>query len=1244
MASAVSQVLCELADRTESPLNQPLAAVDLLSSADHALINEWNQARPVSSQECVPDLIERICETYPHELAIVSSQDGTSLTYERLNWLASRLGSYLVTTYGLGTCKGTIVPVCFDKSPMAVVAMLAVLKTGAAYCCLDPQHPRARHDFILESVNASLVLVSPTHQGLFSSPVLVVDSNLVQKLENSDDQKQVPFAPKHPDSTCIVAFSSGSTGVPKAIVHTHETLATGLLQNGLIHGLNRPGIRVFQWCAYTFDISLTEIWGTLICGGIMCIPSEHERLNDVEGAMQRTAVEWAFFTPSFARFVCRQGYRVKTLKTLAVGGEALTQQDARTFLEDLDLDRIVQVFGPAEFITMFLKILTREDLNTVDEEKLSENVPFVPCNAHSWVVDSDDLDRLAPVGAVGELLIEGPALFTGYLNDATRTESALVKAPRWRLSMDIGPPVHRIYRSGDLVRYLENGEMRYVSRKDGVVKLRGQFVDLGEIESLLRTNLSLVLEDIDIPAEAETETAVLLVTDKTVPFLTAGDQALVAFIRPKATETIRERRDILHTIAKALQSELRKKIPEYMVPRLFYPIDEFPYNASGKLDRKTLALSVPILNSDKWLRLSGPDKTDLSTSTEDNASAHGRSSRDKRPAVVHVHDEETRERISKLLQTAWLAVLGTPGSDFSTCDDFFQRGGNSMRAMELVAAARRQGVSVTVGNVFGSPVFENLVSAASLHRQAQGGQTQQDSTEAPAQVPPFSLLGPTKSRDQIIEQSTAQCPDLRVCDVHDILPATPLQVEFMVSGIMRPGTFVAQTWLEIPSQVPTDRFREIWKQLNTDFHTLRCRMVHVVTKGDANADEDYLVLVDPGRPLDWVHVEDGTRLDTYLAEDRARPMGYGDALVRYTILDSLVPGGKEKKSTMVLTMHQCIYDGFTVKRLHQAMNELLNCNGNSAAISSTPSFAPFIQHISAQKNHRTTRSFWQEYFRGYGNGSGGTTKHQSPFPVLPEPSYVVEADSLFATNIKTPVLTPNPNHITLPTIVLAAWALVMNHYTDDIDIVLPMHISGRGLPVPGIMDMAFPTIAKVPVRVQLPSVLLGLLDCQSGEPAATPSSSSEQLLQLEQFLQTLQADQVQIATTTVGQAGLAAIATHSDSCRRGVDVCKKHPHGSLDIQYATSTFRPDSDKGQILDDTGEQIKVEMQVNVKDAKYFSPEDALSLGCYLLDGGVVRLVFVYDSKVVEKEQITDYATKLEGFMKSLTILLGGGDHGI
>lgn len=1227
------QALRAMTDTREGALTQPLAALDLLSPEDHALVNSWNQTPPECFRECVPDLVEEICRKYPNELAIVSCRDGISLTYERLNSLANRLAYYLVTKYNLG--RGAIIPLCFDKSPLAVVAMLAVLKAGAAYCCLDPQHPRARHDFIIHSVKASLVLVSPIHQDLFTSPVLAIESQLLEELHDLQGGIGLSLQPKIPGDTCIIAFSSGSTGVPKGIMHTHETLSTGLLQNGPRHGLNRPGIRVFQWCAYTFDISLTEIWGTLICGGVMCIPSEHERLNDVEGAMNRMAAEWAFFTPSFARFFCRQGYRVKTLKTLAVGGEALTRGDAQTFLEDLDLDRVVQVFGPAEFITMFLKNVTPQDHYPEDEREQTENLPFVPSNAHSWIVDPDNLDRLAPVGAVGELLIEGPALFTGYLNDVLRTEAALVKAPLWRSSMDIAPPVFRMYRSGDLVRYLENGEMIYVSRKDGVVKLRGQFVDLGEIESLLRTSLGLVLEGIDMPAKMETEAAVLLATDNSVSFIPTGDQALVAFIRPNRVEETEDGRNTLYTAAKVLQTQLRKKVPEYMVPRLFYPVDAFPYNASGKLDRKALALSITSLDVDRWLRLSGPDRPEVSPTTTDRPQS-GLSS--------EPHDKETHDLISGLLKSAWTEVLGESDAKFSIQDDFFQKGGNSMRAMELVAAARRHGISITVGKIFGNPVFDSLVSAASISRHSQINGTHGQKAVSPADAAPFSLLGPAWTKEEILKRSIAQCRGLDESDVQDVLPATPLQSDFMASGIKRPGTFVAQTWLEIPPHVSVAHFQRVWKQLNDIFSTLRCLMVHLGATSKATANTDFLVLVNPRRPLDWTNVGDGTQLKEYLAQDRAAPMGYGDSLVRYAILDGSVHGEQGRSSTMVLTMHQCIYDGYTVKRLHHAMNELLNQQCDSGALVSNPSFTPFIEYITIHSNTDSTRSFWQEHFMGYGVAEAATKMEQNPFPALPEPSCTIDADSSFATNIKISPLGTNLKHITLPTIILAGWALVMNYYTGDDDIVLPMHVSGRGLPVPGIMDMAFPTIANVPVRIQLPADLPELLAQISNEASAAPPVSHEQQHMLEDFLQKLQSDQIRLGTTAVSHAGLSAIATYSDSCRQAVDVCRRLPQGSLDIQYATATFRPDTNTQGGRGDPATKINVEMQVNVQDAKYFSPDDALSLGCYLLDGGVVRLVFVYDSKVVGKEQITEYSTKLEGLLGSLIHVLAGGNEGI
>lgn len=1196
MAQAISQALHIITSSTVDVRSTCLFEVDLFSPQDYHTISKWTTDRFFVSQQNIPNLVEKTCAQHPSQTAVMSSFDGSSLTYSRLNKLSNRLGKFLIKKYGIG--RGAIVPICLDKSTLAVMAMLAIWKTGAAYCCLDPQHPQARHDFIIESVKAPFVLASSQYASMFSLPVLALDSALVQQLDQEDEDESIKFEKSQLEDTCIVVFSSGSTGVPKGIVHTHQTFATGLIQNGSRHGLDRPGIRVFQWCAYTFDISLTEIWGPLICGGVVCIPSEEERLNDVEVPMNRMGVEWAFFTPSFARFYCRQQYCVEKLKTLVVGGEALTQEDARAFLEGMDLDRVIHLFGPAELITQFLKTLTPRTSST---HSSADNVPFIPSNAHCWIVDPDDTDRLAPIGAVGELLIEGPALFTGYLNDSARNKVAFVKSPQWRAAVAGGASVYNIYRSGDLVRHVGNGEIRYVSRKDGVVKLRGQFVDLAEIESILRASLS--LDDIALGGNFGTEACVLLVKD--IP--AQGDQALVTFLCIKDTNMLPQDRMLaLSTTAPALQTLLRKKLPEYMLPRLFYALEKFPYNASGKLDRKTLALSASALSMDDLFQLS----TNLVD--EPDSSKHVQN-------PLTIHDEQTYKAISTLLRKAWIDVFGLCKDDIAQHNDFFQQGGNSMRAMELVAAARRSGVSISVAKVFANPTFDRLVAVANLRVDSK------QSAEEASNVPPFSLLGPMEEKNDVLKQVMEQCRDLDMSEMEDVLPTTPLQAEFMAGGLAYPGCFIAQTWFTIPAGVSLDRFQAIWKQLIDGFATMRCRIVQTTKYGA------FQVVLNAKRPSTWIKLADGIPMSEYLTRDRATPMGYGEALVRYAFFGS--GEGVDHHKTVVLTMHQAIYDGFTVKRIERALNDLLN--GRVDATRDVAVFTPFIKEITLQSDRKVVRSFWQDYLDGFGTNNS----QNKPFPALPTPTYATRADSLFATNVQFPAMTagtrPGP-HITLPTIVLAAWALVINHYKGNHDIVFPVHISGRGLPVPGIMDMAFPTIASVPVRIQLPSQLVSSLN----STASTVDRHSNSLVELQEFLQQVQATQIQLATTVVGHAGFATIATYSDSCRRAVEVCENYPLGNVNIQYATATWRPKPSEEHVEGNdaaTQEQLSVEFQVDRNDAKYFSPGDALSLGCYILGYRMVRLVVVYDSKVVREEQVAEYAAKTGEFIRVFTASL-------
>lgn len=301
---------------TSSPLDTVIASLDICGVKSREVISSWNQFSTNVPNKLLHQLVGSGFVHKPDATAIVS-WDG-EMSYSELDKRSSSLAAYLMDTYDLN--PGKKVALCFEKCTWAIVCMLAVLKTGAAYCCLDPSHPRARHDTIIQTLNASVVIASIKYEKhLHGHRVLVPDVDLVSQTRN--------YQPSNvqPNDVCMVAFTSGSTGNPKGIVHTHNSLVTGITSNARPQHLDREGVSTFQWSSYTFDVSMIEIYAPLIYGGRVCIPSDEERINNVEESMNRMAVNWAYFTPSFARLFAQ--YKIPSLQTLLMGGEVVTPDD-----------------------------------------------------------------------------------------------------------------------------------------------------------------------------------------------------------------------------------------------------------------------------------------------------------------------------------------------------------------------------------------------------------------------------------------------------------------------------------------------------------------------------------------------------------------------------------------------------------------------------------------------------------------------------------------------------------------------------------------------------------------------------------------------------------------------------------------------------------------------------------------------------------------------------------------------------
>jgi len=548
-----------------------LAELDLFTKEDGNQIHQWNATPLNPVQKCIHHLIEMAIPQYSQKIAI-ESWDG-QLTYTELDEMASRLAGYLVDRCGLA--PEVIVPLCFEKSKWTPVTMLAVLKAGGAYTFIDPAHPADRRKYIIGSVNAKIVITTKKLRSLFPDyETIVVDADLIRRISGSYAPVKSSSVDVRPENAAVVAFTSGSTGSPKGFVHDHNSVASGIVSNGPLIHLNNES-RVFQFTSYTFDISITEIYSTLYHGGCVCIPSDEDRLNRVAEAMNSLRVTWTFFTPSFARFI--QGEDIPSLRTVTIGGEPPSMDDVNAWAPK---SQLLNAYGPSELSMWFVQELKVGQLKTI-------SVGRAP-NTRSWVVDPSNHEQLVPVGAIGELLLESPGLARGYLGDKERSAKAFIPAPSWRKIK--GPlDFYMMYKTGDLVRYLPDGTLIYMGRKDTQVKLRGQRVELGEVEFHLRRHL---------PDSAESVADVVK-----APGLST-QPILVAFI---CHDDWKRGSPLTTGLENELKAKLHKSLPIYMVPDIFIPMSSIPHTVSMKTDRQQLKHQAAELTLND-LRIQGPGK------------------------------------------------------------------------------------------------------------------------------------------------------------------------------------------------------------------------------------------------------------------------------------------------------------------------------------------------------------------------------------------------------------------------------------------------------------------------------------------------------------------------------------------------------------------------------------------------------------------------------------------------------------
>ena len=523
-----------------------LSSLPVLDAVERRrLLVDWNAtARPFPHDRAIPELFARQAAAQPQAVA-VADDDGV-LTYAELDRLGNRLAHHLRR---LGVGPDGAVGVCLERSTDAVVACLGILKAGGAYVPLDPAHPRSRLAFMLEEARA-LALV--TRQDLLRiAPVgmrtVCLDADAAALAAEPDHDPRTAVTGEH---LAYVMFTSGSTGRPKGVAVPHRAVARLVINTDYVS--LGPSDVVAQVANLAFDASTFELWGALLNGArVQILPTEALLAPAVLAArLTRHGVTTLFLTTAVFNQMARDiPGALGELRHLLFGGETADPRAAARLLEHGFAGRLLHVYGPTEATTF-----AAWD-EVVDVPPGATTLPIGRPIANTRVYLLDTRANPVPIGVAGEIYIGGPGVARGYVNRPDLTGERFVPDPFGH------EPGARLYRSGDLGRYLPDGRIDFLGRFDEQVKIRGHRIEPAEVEAALATH----------PGVRD---AVVVVRE----FPEQG-KLLVAYVVP-----VRER----SVGADELKAALSEHLPPYMLPAAFLMVDGLPLTPNGKVDRSAL--------------------------------------------------------------------------------------------------------------------------------------------------------------------------------------------------------------------------------------------------------------------------------------------------------------------------------------------------------------------------------------------------------------------------------------------------------------------------------------------------------------------------------------------------------------------------------------------------------------------------------------------------------------------------------
>jgi len=533
---------------------QPIFQLPLLTEVEaKELLKDWNATeKAYPFHQCIHQLFEEQAARTPAAVAVVF--EGQELTYQELNIQANQLAHYLQS---LGVNSEVLVGIYLERSLLVIVGLLAVLKAGGAYIPLDPDYPQQRLTYMAEDAQISLLL---TQESLLDSlPVEDVGVIVLDKLAEilTVQSPENPLSEVVPENLLCLLYTSGSTGKPKGVMLTHAALVNHSWGISEVFGLTESD-RVLQFASFGFDVAAEEIFPTWLKGGTVVLrPGQmFATLTDFADFIEQESLTVLNITPAYwhewAIAVSQSLATVpSSLRVVAVGGDAVLPETVNIWRQMVGKRvQCINVYGPTEASVTAIV----HDLLDYQSEKINSVLIGRPiANTKAYILDQNL--QPVPIGVKGELHLCGVRLARGYLNRPELTAEKFINNPFAH------SPFNRLYKTGDLARYLPDGNIECFGRIDNQVKIRGFRIELGEIEAVINQNI-------------DVQTSCVIIREDT-----PGDKYLVAYI-------------VAHYERIPMISELRQflssKLPLYMVPQAFVFLESLPLTTNRKVDRRAL--------------------------------------------------------------------------------------------------------------------------------------------------------------------------------------------------------------------------------------------------------------------------------------------------------------------------------------------------------------------------------------------------------------------------------------------------------------------------------------------------------------------------------------------------------------------------------------------------------------------------------------------------------------------------------